>query len=450
MYLSANQFLKHMKIFSLATLLFLVGALAFAQSKTKVQLQQQVKDDSDYLEQLYLHYHQNPELSFYEIETAKRMASELRQLGFEVTENFGGTGVVGVYKNGEGPTVLVRADMDALPVKEETGKSYASTVTTTDEEGKTVSVMHACGHDVHMTVWAGTARALVKLKDSWKGTLLFIGQPAEERSGGAKAMLKDGLYEKFPIPDYALALHVSSSLPAGKVGYCKGYSLANVDMLDITVYGEGGHGAYPHTTKDPVVLSARIIMALQTIVSREISPLDPAVVTVGSIHGGTKGNVIPNEVKMELTMRSYTDEVRQAIINKIERICRAEAMAAGLSEDKYPKLDLRPEFTPSLFNDPELTEKVASVFRQTLGDEQVIESSPVMGGEDFGRYGRTDDKVPICLFWLGTVEPEKVEAAAKGELSLPSLHSSKFAPDPVPSIQTGVQSMTAAVLSLLK
>ncbi len=426
-----------------------ICAVMVAQKDLNNRLEKQVNGDINYLEELYLHYHQHPELSFYEIETAKRMAAELRQLGFVVTENFGGTGVVGVLKNGEGPTVMVRADMDALPVKEETGKSYASTVTTLDEEGKTVNVMHACGHDIHMTVWAGTARALVKMKNAWKGTLVFIGQPAEERSGGAKAMLKDGLYDKFPQPDYALALHVNASMPAGTVGYHAGYSLANVDMLDITVYGEGGHGAYPHTTKDPVVLSARIIMALQTIVSREISPLEPAVVTVGAIHGGTKGNVIPDEVKMQLTMRSYTDEVRQAILDKIARICKAEAMAAGLPEEKYPKLDLREEFTPSLYNDPVLTEKMAGVFREVLGPQNVLEAPPVMGGEDFGRYGRTEAKVPICMYWLGAVEPEKIDAAKKGEMNLPSLHSSKFAPDATPAIRAGVKSMTAGVLSLL-
>ncbi|GJM34768.1 MAG: putative amidohydrolase [Saprospiraceae bacterium] len=421
-----------------------------AQSDPYKVLKTEVGQDLPYLQDLYLHYHTHPELSFHELETAKRMAQELRKQGFEVTEDFGGTGVVGVLKNGEGPTILVRADMDALPIKEETGKPYASTVTTADEDGNTVNVMHACGHDIHMTVWTGAARALVKLKDKWKGTLVFIGQPAEERSGGAKAMLKDGLYEKFPRPDYALGLHVSPTIAAGKVGYCPEYSMANVDMLDITVFGEGGHGAYPHTTKDPIVLSARIIMALQTIVSREISPLEPAVVTVGAIHGGTKGNVIPNEVKMELTMRSYSDEVRQAIIDKIARICKAEAMAADIPEDKFPRLDLRKEFTPSLYNDPQLTQELASVFKEALGEDNVMEAAPVMAGEDFGRFGRTDPKVPICLFWLGAVEPEKIEAAEKGALNLPSLHSSKFAPDPEPTIQTGVVSMTAAILSLLK
>ena len=412
-------------------------------------LRGQIDADYAYLEALYLHYHTHPELSFYEIETAKRMAEELRKIGFEVTEKVGGNGVVGILKNGEGPTVLVRADMDALPIVEETGKPYASTVTTRDEAGNTVGVMHACGHDIHMTVWAGAARRLAAMKDKWKGTLAFIGQPAGERSGGANAMLADGLYERFPVPDYGIALHDTPGLPAGKVGYCPGYSLANVDMMDITVYGKGGHGAAPQDTKDPVLLASRMVVALQTIVSREISPLNPAVVTVGSIHGGSKGNIIPDEVKLELTMRSYSDEVRMALIEKIKRVCNGVAMSAGLAEGQYPKYTLREEYTPSVYNDPELTERVRQVFVKDLGAENVEEVPPGMVGEDFARYGRTEEQVPIVLFWLGAADPEAYEAAQRGELSLPSLHSSKFAPLPEPTIKTGVAAMTAAVLELL-
>lgn len=412
-------------------------------------VKQGTSQDYAYLDGLYKHLHTHPELSFHETETARRMAAELQQAGFEVTEGVGGNGVVGVLKNGEGPTVLVRADMDALPITEQTGKTYASTVTTVDGQGNTVGVMHACGHDVHMSVWVGAARRLAALKGQWKGTLLFIGQPAEERSGGAKAMLADGLYKRFPLPDYALALHVSPSLPAGQTGLHAGYSLANVDMMDITVFGMGGHGAYPHTAKDPIVLAARIVLALQTIVSREISPLEPAVVTVGSIHGGSKGNIIPDEVKLELTMRSYSDKVRQAIIDKIERICRGEAMAAGLPENRYPTFKLRDEYTPSVYNDPALTARLEQVFTQMFGKEQVVEASPSMAGEDFARYGRTEHKIPICLFWLGAVDPVLYEAVQRGEASLPALHSAQFAPLPEPTIKTGVQAMTAAVLSLL-
>lgn len=412
-------------------------------------LRGQVDADYAYLEELYIHYHKHPELSFYEKETSKRMAEELRKIGFEVTEKVGGYGVVGVLKNGAGPTVLVRADMDALPIVEETGKPYASTVTTKDEAGNTVGVMHACGHDMHMTVWTGAARRLAAMKSQWQGTLVFIGQPAEERSGGANAMLADGLYQRFPAPDYAIALHNSPSLPAGKVGYCPGYSLANVDMMDITVYGQGGHGAYPQDTKDPVLLAARIVVALQTIVSREISPLDPAVVTVGSIHGGSKGNIIPNEVKLELTMRSYSDEVRMALIEKIKRVCTGVAMSAGIPEEKYPEFKLREEYTPSVYNDPQLTERIRRVFANALGAENVKQEPPGMAGEDFARYGRTEEKVPIFMFWLGTVDPGHYAAAQRGELALAPLHNSRFAPLPEPTIKTGVVAMTAAVLDLL-
>ncbi len=409
-----------------------------------------VQKDYAYLEELYRHYHAHPELSFHEQQTAARMAAELRAVGFEVTENVGGYGLVGVLRNGQGPTVLVRADMDALPIVEDTRLPYASAVTTKDDAGKEVGVMHACGHDVHMTVWTGAARQLAERQDAWKGTVVFIGQPAEERGGGAKAMLADGLYERFPVPDYAIALHVSAGMEAGKVGCRSGYSLANVDMMDITVYGQGGHGAYPHTTKDPILLASRIVVALQSIVSRELSPLEPGVVTVGAIHGGTKGNVIPDQVKLELTLRSYTDEVRQAIIDKVKRICAGVAMSAGLEESRYPKVELRDEFTPATYNDPALAERAQRVFAEALGQESVVEVEPVMGGEDFGRYGRTEEEVPIFMFWLGAVSKAKMAAARAGELELPSLHNASFAPDPQPTITTGVVAMTAAVMDLLK
>lgn len=437
-----------MKKLLLITSLLCFSMVVFGQKNEK--LAQQINADLAYLKDLYLYCHQHPELSFQEFESAKRMAAELRKIGFEVTEKVGGNGVVGVYKNGEGPTVLVRADMDALPLVEETGLSYASQVTTTDAAGNTVGVMHACGHDMHMTVWVGTARTLVNMKDRWKGTLVFVGQPAEERSGGSKQMLADGLYERFPRPDYALALHVSATLPVGAIGYSSGYALANVDMLDLTVYGEGGHGAYPHTAKDPVVLAARLILDLQTIVSREISPLEPAVVTVGSIHGGTKGNIIPDEVKLEITLRSYTDEVREALIEKIRRISKGLAMSAGLPEDKFPKIVVRDEFTPAVYNDPPLTARITSAMKKEIGDDNVREITKVMGGEDFAQYGRTNPKVPIFLYWLGVVEPEKAAAAGRGEISLPALHSSKFAPLPEPSIRSGVTTMTTGVLELLR
>ena len=310
--------------------------------------------------------------------------------------------------------------------------------------------MHACGHDVHMTVWVGAARELARRRADWSGTLVFIAQPAEERSGGANAMLADGLYTRFPTPDYALGLHVSAGLPAGTVGYVPGYAMANVDMLDITVFGKGGHGAYPHTTIDPVVISARIIVALQTIVARETSPLEPAVVTVGSIHGGAKGNVIPDEVKLELTLRSYTDEMRNGLIAAVRRVCNGVAMSAGLDSTMYPTVTVRDEFAPALYNNPELTERMAGVFSETIGADNVRKLQSVMGGEDFSRYGRTDDQVPILMFWLGAVEPERHAASERGEVKLPSLHNSGFAPDVDPTLATGVKTMVAGVMNLLE
>ena len=399
--------------------------------------------------ELYKEFHQSPEISFQEKETAKKMAEILRTLGFQVTEQIGGHGVVGVFANGQGPTVMVRADTDALPVTEDTGLPYASKATTTDDEGNTVGVMHACGHDLHMTTWAGTAELLTHYKDQWSGTLVFVAQPAEERSGGAKAMLSDGLYKRFPRPDQVLAFHTHANLEVGKVGYVPGYAMANVDFMKITIFGEGGHGAYPHTTIDPVVLAARTILDLQTVVSREISPLEPAVVTVGKIHGGTKGNIIPDKVELELTMRSYSDDVKEAIIEKIKRICLGNAASAGIPEDKLPEFWVRPEDTPSLYNDPELTIELSNVLKPILGDENVMQVKPVMAGEDFSRFGRVEPKIPVCLLWLGSVAPESMQLAATGKLELPSLHSSKFAPEAKPAIQTGVNAMSNAVIYLM-
>lgn len=398
----------------------------------------------------YKYLHQNPELSFMEKETASFLAKKMNALGFTVTENIGGYGLVCVLKNGNGKTVMLRADIDALPVKEETGLPYASQKKMEDDKGNMVNVMHACGHDIHMAVWLGTARYLVENKKKWSGTVVMIAQPAEERSGGAKNMLKDGLYENFPVPNYVLSLHANAGLPAGKVGWKEEYAMANVDMMRIVIHGKGGHGAYPHATIDPVALSARLILDLQTIVSREISPLEPAVVTVGSIHGGTKGNVIPNAVELELTMRSYSDKVRNQIIEAIERKCKALAISAGLSEELYPTIELRDEFTPSLYNDIELTKKVVKSMKNEIGEENVIPVDAVMAGEDFGRYGRTKEDIPILLYWLGAVNSEVYKEAKKSGSKLPSLHNSGFAPDAQPTIETGIRTMSRAVIDLLK
>jgi hippurate hydrolase len=359
--------------------------------------------------------------------------------------------VVGVLKNGPGPVLLIRSDMDALPVLEETGLPYASTAHAPDLTGKDVPLMHACGHDLHMTVLTGSARMLSSLRDHWSGTLVLVGQPAEERGIGARVMLADGLYRKFPKPDFAIAVHDIATLPAGQVGLRDGPVMANVDTVEITVRGVGGHGAYPHATKDPVVLAARIVVALQTIVSRETRPVDPAVVTVGSIHGGTKANVIPNEVKLQLTLRSYTESVRQHTLEAVRRICRGEAIAAGMPDDLMPVVSVvENDFTPALSNDPALTARVRSALVGWLGAERVQTIDPEMGGEDFGRFGTTVEHVPICLFRLGVVDPAKFAESQRNGSPLPSLHSAKFAPVPEPSIKTGVSAMTAVALDILK
>ena len=429
-------------------LLVILMQLAFTVSADST-LKTAIHDDYPYLESLYTHLHMNPEISFQEENTSVRMANELRSLGFTVTEKVGGYGVVGVLKNGEGPTVLLRADMDALPILEKTGKPYASTATTVDEHGNTVSVMHACAHDVNMTVFTGTARRLTAMTDKWQGTLVMIAQPAEERGAGARAMLKDGLFERFPRPDYNLGMHVSASLPAGTVIHTKGYVMASVDSVDITVYGVGGHGAYPQRTKDPVVLSAQIINALQTLVSREIKPIDAGVVTVGSIHGGTKHNIIPDEVKLQLTVRSYTDETRAKLLDGIKRIARGQAIAMGLPDDKLPDVIIADESTPSTYNNPELADRIVNVLQAKLEDVPIIPGEPVMGGEDFSQYGRVEPKIPSLFLFIGGVYADKYAAARENGEVLPSLHSPFFAPDPEPTILTGVEVMTTSALELL-
>jgi hippurate hydrolase len=410
------------------------------------EVRQRLETDYARLEALYKHLHANPELSLREARTSARLARELREIGFEVTEQVGGYGIVGVLKNGAGPTVMVRTDMDALPVIERTGLSYASKVRTRDKNENEVGVMHACGHDVHMAVWTGAARVLASLKERWKGTLVFIGQPAEEVGAGARMMLEAGLFKKFPRPDYALALHCAANLPHGCVAYTEGLAMANVDSVDIIVHGKGGHGAAPHTTIDPVVIAARIVLDLQTLVSRENNPVDPAVVTVGSIHGGSKHNIIPHEVRMQLTVRSTKDSVRKHLLDGIRRVAEAAAKAADAPP---PDVKHSPEeFTPALNNDPELTRKTVALFKDVLGADRVKARPPMMGGEDFSRYGLA--RVPICLYWLGTIDPKRVaQSESEGGQPLPSLHSDLFAPVPEPSIKTGVLTMSLAVLNLL-
>lgn len=401
------------------------------------------------LSALYQHLHQNPELSLCEEKTAAKMAEQLRTIGCEVTEKIGGHGVVGVLRNGEGPVVLLRADMDALPIEEKTGAAYASKARMKNHLGEEMPVMHACGHDVHMTSLVGAATLLSQNKDAWKGTLLLICQPAEEGFAGAKAMVKDGLFEKFPKPDFCIGLHVDSRMPAGQIGVTSGPVFASSDSVDITVYGVGGHGSAPHYTVDPIVIASRIVTTLQTIVSREVDPLDAAVVTVGTFHAGTKRNIISDEAKLELTVRTYKPETRKRVMDSIVRIVKAEAMAAGAVKEPVVK---QPdgEGYYMVVNDPSLTDRLARMLEGSVGKERVQKIEPVMGSEDFGVYG-TVAKVPSIQFRFGMVnEAVFADAKAKGRtLLLPTPHSARFLPDQEPSIRTGVTIFTLSALELM-
>jgi len=432
--------------------LWACGALIAAQafSINANQVKQSIQSSLPELESIYHHLHQNPELSKVEFKTANYLAKQLRTYGYEVTEGIAKTGLVAMFKNGEGPTVMLRADTDALPVLEKTGLPYASKAKAKNEAGEEVSVMHACGHDMHMTVLLGTAKQMMQHKDKWRGTLMLIAQPGEEVGYGAKLMLQEGLYERFALPDYNIAMHVSADLPAGQVGYVKGYSMANVDSVDIDVKGVGGHGAYPHKTKDPVVMAAEIILKLQTIVSREMSPLDSSVITVGSIHGGTKHNIISNHVKLQLTVRSYSDKSRDFLLKRIKEVSEGVARTAGMTEALLPVVTVKEEYTPSVYNEPAFTQRVVETLGETIGKENVLPVLPVMAGEDFSRFGRTKEKVPSTLLWLGAVNPAEYQEAKANDKPLPSLHSEKFAPDAKPTILTGVMGMTANAMALLQ
>jgi amidohydrolase len=392
---------------------------------------------------LYQHLHSHPELSYKEVATASKVAEELKKAGAEVTTGVGKLGVVGVLKNGPGPVVLVRTDLDALPVKEATGLPFASQATAPDDAGNPIGVMHACGHDIHMTNLVAAARWLDENRSSWSGTVLFIGQPAEEKIGGAKAMLGDGLYTRFPKPTYALALHVAHDLEAGKLAYTSGPAMAGSTSVDVVVKGKGGHGAMPQNTVDPIALAALLVLDLQTIVSREVNPIHPAVVTVGSIHGGTKHNIIPNDVRLQLTLRAFSPEVGDQLVEGIRRRTKglAEAHKAPVPEVTVG------ESTPPTINTPSLVAKVVPMLGQAVGTSNIVEVEPTMGAEDFGLFGQGG--VPTFMFRLGTIPPDKVASAkAKGE-NLPSLHSALYYPDAPPSIRTGVKAMTAAVVGLL-
>jgi amidohydrolase len=441
--------------FSILLLSILAPALALAQ-----QTPQSLADaELPSLLAIYKDIHTHPELSGHEERTASLIAKELRAAGCQVTEHLGkyqnsnlkGYGTVGVMKNGEGPVVLVRTDMDALPVEEETGLPYASKAVAKNVEGKDVHVMHACGHDTHMAAFIGTARALAKLKDQWHGTIVFVAQPAEEMGTGARALLKDGLYDRFGKPNFALGFHDKADLEAGHIGVTEGYTSANVDSVDVTVRGIGGHGGYPHRTKDPIVLAAEIINAWQTIVSRENNPLDPVVITVGSIHGGTKRNIIPDDVKLLLTVRTYKSDTRERVLAAIDQVAKGCAIAAGIPPERAPIITVsKDEVCPAMYNNPELTKRLVAVWKKSLGDDNVEIVDPTMGGEDFSEYSLPDHSIPAVNFHFGAVEPAKIADSKKTGSSLPSLHSSKFAPVPEPTIRVGIIGMTSAVLELMK
>ncbi len=395
-------------------------------------------------EALYLDLHQHPELSFHEVETAAKLANELRQLGYEVTTGVGRTGIVGVMKNGSGPTVMLRTELDALPVTENTGLPFASTVRTKDDAGLEVGVAHACGHDIHMAAWIGTARIMAADRAQWRGTLVLVGQPAEELISGAKAMIADGLLTRFPRPSFAIAVHDDARLPAGIVGYHAGPILTNADALNIRIFGRGGHGARPEATVDPIVIAARTVLALQTIVSREISPFDPAVITVGSIHGGTKHNIIPDEVQLQLTVRSFTQPVREHLLSAIDRIVKAEAAAAGAPRE--PLIE-RVQATQALVNDSALTRRVSAVLIREFGPARTKDVPPEMASEDFAEFQLAG--VPTLMLRIGAVEQNKYDAAMKSGTPLPSLHSSQFWPDREPTIKAAMITEVLALRALM-
>jgi amidohydrolase len=408
------------------------------------------------LVETYKGIHAHPELSHHEEHTSALLAEELRKAGYTVTERVGkypngsqAYGVVAVLQNGPGKRLLIRTDLDALPVTEETGVSYASHVKTKNDSGQDVGVMHACGHDVHITTMIGTGRALAAMKKQWHGTVILIGQPAEELVDGAKAMLADHLYERFGTPDLAIALHDTNTRPAGTVSVTSGAAMAATTSIDVTMRGIGGHGARPQEGKDPVVMAGEFIVQVQTVVSRQEDPQNPAVVTIGAIHGGTKRNVIPNDVKMELTTRAFSDKAMQTIVDGVRRTAQGVALSAGVPADLAPIITLQ-ESTPVTYNDPALTARVRAALVTALGAQNVSDEPPIMASEDFGLFGLEGHKIPTVLFWLGAMNPAKFAAAQSEGKLLPGLHTSLFQPDPEPTLRTGVTAMTSVALDLLR
>jgi len=427
------------------------AAALIATPATAVTIGEAVRADMPSLMTMYRDFHAYPELSMQEVRTPAKLAAEARKLGFTVTEKVGKTGVVAVLRNGPGPTLMIRADMDGLPIVEQTGLPFASKVRAVARSGVETGVMHGCGHDTHVTSWVGTARQLVARKAEWSGTLVMIAQPGEETGEGAKAMLDDGLYTRFPKPSTVIGFHDAAAIPAGVIGVTPGYALANVDSVDISVKGVGGHGAYPQTTKDPIVLASRIVTTLQTLVSRENDPANPAVVTVGSFQAGAKHNIISDEARLQLTVRSYTPEVRKLLLDGIRRIVRGEAIAAGMPDDKMPVVTIREaEYTPATFNTQPLSDRALALFAERFGAQRAIKTPAVMGGEDFSRFWLADNKIQSLIFWVGGTPVDKWAAAGGNAAKLPSLHSPYWAPDADAVIATATEAMTALALDVLK
>ena len=431
-----------MPLMRLAQLLFLGTLTAFASAQTAGTKEVGSVYADSYA--FYVDLHQNPELSSHETQTADKLSGHLRSLGYEVTEHVGGTGVVAILKNGSGPTVMLRTELDGLPVEEKTGLAYASKVHVKDDAGRDVPVMHACGHDVHMASLFGTASIMAHSKNTWHGTLVLIGQPAEETISGAKKMIEDGFITRFPKPDVAIALHVGNGIPAGKVGVGPGFRYANADSLRITIYGKGGHGAIPESTIDPIVTAAKTILSLQTIASREVKPGDVAVVTVGYIRAGTKNNIIPDQAELGLTVRTYKPEVRKHVLAAITRITNAEAQAAGTP--RPPSIE-QYESTDAVYNDPALAQRLSQTLESALGKERVSPSEPQIASEDFAYF--VEQGIPSFYFALGGADPQKFAQAKADGVNLPSNHSSLFAPDAEPALRTGITAEVAVLRGLL-
>ena len=431
--------------------LLLAAAAALFAAPAPAALADDIRADMPALMGVYRDLHANPELSMQEVRTPARLAAEARKLGFTVTEKVGKTGVVAVMRNGPGAVLMIRADMDGLPIVEQTGLPFSSKVRAVARSGVETGVMHGCGHDTHMAAWLGTAKRLAAMKDRWSGTLVMILQPGEETGEGAKEMLDDGLYSRFPKPGHVLAFHDAAAMPAGVIGVTPGYALANVDSVDITVRGVGGHGAYPQTTRDPIVLGSRIVTTLQTLVSRENDPANPAVVTVGSFQAGAKHNIISDEAKLQLTVRSYKPEVRKLLLDGIRRIARGEAIAAGMPEDRMPVVTIRDaEYTPATFNTEAFSNRALALFTQNFGSQRVLKTPPVMGGEDFARYWLADQSIQSLIFWVGGTPLKDYQAAGGDAAKLPSLHSPFWAPEADTVIATATEALTIAALDVLK